>query len=262
LFDFPQFGATFFNLNFLGVSRMSRLFFRSAGLALAAAFALTAPAQAALIISFQFPGGATNQVVPETGGVYPVNIVASTNNVATTNIGINAGYIGALSAVLNGSTIGGSVTASSLTAGLGTATGQLVDRNGDGRIDLGNVNGIAKDTTTWMRPTTGGTSAVLLGGPTGVIGTFTVTIPPNASAGTNFLSFIPQLDPSGVGNDWQWTESNAGTPLLSGNIGGTVSVGSSVTFSTAEVIPEPGTLALGGLLLAGLAGLKLRRKAA
>jgi hypothetical protein len=250
---------------------MSRLFFRNAGLALAAAFALTAPAQAALIIDFQFAdGGTTNKVVPAEGGTYTVNIVARTNNPATTNVGVNAGYVGALSQVLNGSTIGGNITASALIGTPGTGLqgtgfnhGALADVNADGRGDMGFANNTAKTTVGWMRPTTGGSAAVLLGGPSGVIGTFTVNIPANAGNGLDFLSYAPQLDPSGVGSDWSWSESNAATPLLSGTVtAGSVITGTSVTFSSAVVIPEPGTLALGGMLLAGLAGLKLRRKAA
>lgn len=227
-----------------------------------------ATSQAALIVGFQFPGGATSQVVPQEGGVYTVNIVASTNNGATTNLGVNAGYIGALSAVLNSSTIGGGITASAITVpglqGAGFNNGALADVNGDGRVDMGFADLVAKNTVGWMRPTTGATSAALLGGPTGIIGTFTVTIPANTSAGLDFLRFLPQVDPGGVGADWSYSESNAGTPLISGSVTGTgagnVIAGTSVTFSTPVPIPEPGTLALGGVAMLGFAGWSLRRK--
>lgn len=232
-----------------------------------------ATSQAALIISFQFAGGGTTKEVPPEGGTYTVNIVASTTNGTTTNLGVNAGYIGALSSVLNGSTIDGDVTTSGIVGspgaglqGSGFNNGLLTDVNGDGRVDMGFANNTAKTTTGWMRPTTGGTSAVLMGGPTGVIGSFTVTIPANTSNGLDFLSYAPQLDPSGVGADWSWSEANAQTPLISGSVTGTgaglVSAGTSVTFSTPAAVPEPGTLALGGVAMLGLAGWKLRRKKA
>jgi len=230
-----------------------------AGLVLGAVLSLAAPAQAALIVGFEFADGSTNKVVPLTGGSYVVNVVATTNTPTTTNIGVNAGYIGALSQILNGSILDGDVTASTLAAGLGTTIGVLSDVNADGRIDLGFANGISKGTTGWMRPTTGGVSAQLLGAAKGIIGTFTVNIPASLPTGLSFLSYLPQIDPTGAGADWSWSESNAGTPLISGSIGGTVSVGTSVTFSA---VPEPGTMALGGVLLAGLAGWKLRRKKA
>lgn len=227
----------------------------------------TAASQAALIVGFEFADGSTNKVVPTTGGSYVVNIVATTNNPATTNIGVNAGYIGALSAVLNGSTIDGDITARaltpSLTTGVGVNQGTMADVNADGRGDIGFADGVAKSTAGWIR-TGAGVEAALLGGPKGIIGTFTVTIPAYVGeTGLDFLRYLPQLNPSGVGNDWSWSESNASTPLLSGGVGITpnaVLAGTSITFSSPVPIPEPSTFALGGVLALGLAGYGLRRK--
>jgi hypothetical protein len=227
---------------------------------------LVMPIQASLIIGFEFSPGVTKQVVPAAGGTYVVNVVASTDNATTTNLALNAGYFGALSQALNGSTLGGNITANSVIPALlntGSNLGTLGDRNTDGHIDLGMTDGITKGDTNWVRPNAGGTPT-LLGSARAIIGTFTITIPGNVGNGLDFLSFIPQLNPSGAGNDWSWSETNVASPFISGGVGlaNPVVAGSSVTFATVSAIPEPGTYALGGIILAGLAGLKLRRKKA
>lgn len=239
---------------------MFRMSFRGlTGLLLAAV--LASPSQAALIVGFEFADGGITQIVPSTGGSYTVNIVASTTNPATTNIGLVSGYLGALSQNLNGSTTGGGITASTLTTGLGTNVGALSDLNGDGHMDLGLLNGAEKVSPfleQWFRPFAG-SSAVLLGSAKGIIGTFTVTIPANTPNASSFLSYVPQLDPGGFGADWGWTEDGTTTSILSAS-GAAVQVGSSITFISA--IPEPGTIALACCGVAGLAGFRFwRRKA-
>ena len=233
--------------------------------------------RANLTIGFQFADGGTNKVVPLLGGTYTVNIVASTDNPTTYNLGVTTGYLGALSTVLNGSSIEADITASAIALnglkGLGSNSGMLSDLNHDGHIDLGQSNGTFKDTTTWMRFSTGSPTAALLGASRGVIGTFTVTISPNSGGGLDFLRYSPQLDPSGVGTDWSWTEDNTNNPysILSGSITGfpgnsPLVVGSSITFTAdplsydVTAVPEPTTWSLLGTAV--VAGLFWRRRRA
>jgi hypothetical protein len=220
---------------------------KSCFLALALAGCWVQESTAALIVGFQFAGGGTSQEVTAAGGSYIVNIVASTTTGSTNNLGLQTGYLGALSQVLNASAVDGDITAASMIAGLQTGpTFQLptlADLNTDSRVDLGNIDGAAKvvgpAVNGWMRFDSGSTP-FMLGAAQAVIGTFTVTIPANTPVAGDFLRFSPQVNPGGLGNDWNWTESNSTTPVL----GGAITAGTSVTFTA---VPEPSTWALASL---------------
>ncbi len=152
-------------------------------IALAAVLSLlVTPANATLIIGFQFTDNSTSVTVPVTGGTYTVNVWASSDVVGLTDLQVKSGYVGALSTILNSETIDGDVTANNVPAAWGgtNQNGDMTDLNGDGRTDLGCTNGTTKLQSTgsstihpwWMRMISGAT-AVSLGGTAGTWTTFT-----------------------------------------------------------------------------------------
>ena len=107
---------------------------------------LATPAQATLIIGFQFAAGGTTVTVPSTGGSYVVNVLASTDNASVTNLGWQIGWWASLSSVVNANlgngTLDGDITAQSMPAifsSVGGTDGDISNLNGDGRDDLGQV---------------------------------------------------------------------------------------------------------------------------
>jgi hypothetical protein len=72
---------------------------------------------------------------------------------------------------------------------------------------------------------------------------------------STLISFLPR-----TGGNYHLTRADGAN--FNSNGTANIAVGSGVTISTATAVPEPGTLALGGMLIAGLASWKLRRKQA
>ena len=254
------------------------------------------PAQATLIIGFQFAVGGTSVTVPESGGSYLVNVIASTDNAAVTNMGWQIGWWGALSSVLNANlgngTLDGDITAQSMPAifsSVGGTNGDITNITVDGRDDLGpaanttvNSRGLNGSHPWWVVPGGGPGPQNGLGSFASpiLLGSFTVTIPAYTGNGNSgaFLRYVPNLQASIslpiIPYDL-WTENGTsmggkfavapGTTTVI--VGGTphtfinVNIGTSVTF---EAVPEPGTFLLGaiGLGLFSLIGVRATRRAA
>ena len=208
---------------------------------------LATPAQATYIIGFQFAAGGTTVTVPSTGGSYVVNVIASVDNLAVTNLGVTISYWGALSSVLNGNlgnaTLDGDITAQSMPAAfssVGGTNGDISNTTADGRDDLGpaanttvSQRGPSGSHPWWVVPG-GGPSPQSFGTPTIVLGSFTVTIPsytPNANSGS-FLSYKPNLQVSSLPAYDAWSENGTNhTGKFNTATGLTfVNAGTSVTF--------------------------------
>jgi len=132
------------------------------------------------------PTGGNSVNVPTAGGTYYIDVVVTSDNAAVTKIGFQAGYYGALSALLAGAnSLQGAVVpntySSSNTGGVigsdlnnngmfgaslaggadGAQVGSQTDINGDGRGDLGSPQGSPAHVGSpdpkpwWVRPNAG-----------------------------------------------------------------------------------------------------------
>jgi hypothetical protein len=243
-----------------------------------------APIQAALIVDLRFSDGSKTK--PAVAGNYSIDVWAQVTGANTTpDEGLVALYGAVRSTQVNGGAIASGT--SGITANVASnanwtvtpafgQTGTPQNATTDGIQDWGTLATNSTATIKYNTNLAGGTTPVFLNtsGQAGAVnalangvefkvGTLTFTLngaDVNAGAALNGVTNIDWVLPTGTfpnrhshlidGNSAAVT--TAATYLASGPTNG-------VSF-TANAIPEPGTLALGGILLAGLAGWSVRRK--
>lgn len=151
----------------------------------------------------------------------------------------------------------------------GASSGFVQDLNADTDLDVGNLTNIGAGlANTWFNavgPASfgqagdggAGADASFLIGTT----TFTITDAGLALGDIASINFAPRARTSGTTatqNNHRWWENGATLISVRGD-SPQISVGAPAIISV-NAIPEPSTLALGGLLVVGLAGCQLRRR--
>jgi hypothetical protein len=248
---------------------------------------LAAPTQAALIVDLRFSDGSKS--LPAVAGSYSIDVWAQvTGTDGISNEGLVALYGGVRSNQVNGGAISsgtsgitGNVASNvnwSVTSPFGQAgTAQNVTL--DGIQDWGTLATTNTSTIKYNTNLSGGTTPVFFSTPNqtgdvnaitqGVefqVGTLTFTLNPadvNLLAPGNAATTIDWFLPTGtIPTRHSHLIDGSPTAVTSTGTYFTSAPGNGVSFTAPAPIPEPGTIALGGVLLAGLAGLKLRRKKA
>ena len=247
-------------------------------------FLLAAPAQAALIVDLRFSDGSKTK--PTVAGVYSIDVWAQ---VTGTNAIADEGLVALYGAVRSNQVNGGAILAG--TSGItGNAasnanwtvtpafgqTGTAQNATTDGIQDWGMLATNNTATIKYNTNLAGGTTAVFLNtaGQAGdvntlangvefQVGTLTFTLNEadvNNAALLNASTTIDWVLPTG-------SFPNRHSHLIDGSATAVTSTGTYFASAPSNgvsftAVPEPGTMALGGVLLAGLAGWKLRRKKA
>jgi hypothetical protein len=245
---------------------------------------LAAPAQAALIVDLRFSDGSKTKQAA--AGVYSIDVWAQVTGANTTP---DEGLLFVYGAVRSTQVNGGAISSgtSGITANVASNTNWTVDSpfgqagtaqnvTLDGIQDWGtlptnNAQTIKYNSTlgSGLVPvflsTPGQTGAVnaLTNGVEFKVGTLTFTLNSNDVNNAALLAAATNID---------WVLPSGSIPNRHNHRvdGGTAAVTSTTTYLASApgngvsftAVPEPGTWALGGMLLAGLAGLKLRRKKA
>lgn len=264
---------------------MKRFFF----LALMLCLLEVSTASAALIVDLRFSDNTKTK--PAAAGIYTINAWAQVTGGANANPN-DDGLQFLIGSVRSTQVSGGAVLgngASGVTAatgaGLFSTSGSVGGANGtqqnvslDGIFDWGTTSSAASGGIKFNSTFNSGLDAVFANSPGAVPGTNVNSI----AGGWEYLigSFTFTIDPSSVNAsaaqgatttlDWfKMTSSTIGQHSHRID-GATISTAATYAPSlaangvsfTANAIPEPGTLALGGMVLAGLAGWKLRRRKA
>lgn len=226
--------------------------------------AVAVPAQAALIIDMQATSatGATltnsklinNATV---GAVINFNILALTTgtNLSSTDDGLLL-VIGGFKTGVGGPILGNvtSATRSSLFLGSGGSNGLQNNLDGDTDSDWGGLSDLSAG--GWYAARATGAPDPAFGGSV-VVGTVSLMLTSVADGQTTF-NFVKRASASAA----SWFEDGDGVTFSNQGLSSNFNAGTPVVINAPAAIPEPGTYALGGVLLAGLAGLKLRRKKA
>ena len=264
-------------------------------LSLSALVAITNEAPAGLIYDVRFAAsqpagvnvGGTKAVTVNTsatGAVVNLELWATITNPTTagtqksfsTGQGSFVSSIGLGLSKLHGNLRGGAAEATISTVnntagynGTGATSGFVQDLNADGDLDVGNlVNAAGGLGNTWFVAVGPASFAQAGAGGAGadasfLIGTTTFTVTDNSLIAGDLASinFTPRVRTSGTAattTNHRWWEDGATLITVAGN-SPLVSVGLPAIISV-NAIPEPSTLALGGLLVAGFAGCQLRRR--
>jgi len=244
-------------MQFIKFKFVSRL-----ALALGLVVVAAVPGQAGLIIDLQATSavGATltnNKLIENAtvGAVINFNIVAQITGANGTpgDEGLVSVVVGFLTS--NGGPIKANVTGRTLSTAYdatGSGLGVIQDRDADTDLDLGGIlaNSAAPDWFTARADTA--PSATL--GASQILGTVQLTV---TAATDGSITFNASKRSSATAASWQ----EDGVLFSNQGLANGFQMGAPVTISAA-VIPEPSTLALGGIALAGLAGFQLRRRRA
>jgi hypothetical protein len=250
---------------------------------------VAAPAQAAVTVDLRFNDGSkTMKAFP---GVYSIDVWAQVTGANTTP---DEGLLFVYGAVRSTQVNGGAISSgtSGITANVASNTNWTVDSpfgqagtaqnvTLDGIQDWGTLPTNNAQTIKYSSTLGSGLSPVFLNTPgqTGAVnaltngvefkvGTLTFTLS-NSDLKNDYINEAARL---AAATNIDWVLPSGSIPNRHNHRvdGGTAAVTSTTTYLASApgngvsftAVPEPGTWALGGMLLAGLAGLKLRRKKA
>jgi hypothetical protein len=223
-------------------------------------FSATSAANAALVLDLRLAPGQnglidSKNLIPTAGQVITLNVVGVATG-ADANL-TNEGIANAYFSVLSNSTLAGikgNLSAATLNStlgynGAGSASGTVVDLNGDGNLDVGATN--SASATGWVFARS---PAVVVGNEL-LLATLTFTVGTLGDNGAATVNIAPRVRTGPTVVPAQWQEDGVAKSLTVNNT--TVDVGAAVTIGAAAPIPEPASLGVLGL---GVIGLLVRRR--